>query len=92
MNLKDKDVEMCIDLVINSDSGYYDDTIENGNNILIGKEMFTWSTLGHTEVTSEYIQLLGKYKLHSGTDVGAPVGACFVAMANGIVKKDCCNG
>ena len=25
------------------------------------------------------------YKLHSGTDVGAPVGTDFVAMADGIV-------
>lgn len=59
MNLKDKDVEMCIDLVINSDSGYYDDTIQNGNNILIGKGMFTWPTPGYTEVTSEY-----GYRIH----------------------------
>lgn len=29
----------------------------------------------------------GVYKLHSGTDVAAPIGANFVAMANGIVIK-----
>lgn len=40
----------------------------------------------------EYIQLLGEYKLHSGTDVGAPVGAKFVAMADGVVTKACYNG
>lgn len=54
MNLNDDDIDMCIDLVINSDSGYYDNTIENGNNILIGKGMFTWPIPGYTNVTSEY--------------------------------------
>ena len=29
--------------------------------------------------------ITGVYKLHSGTDVGAPLGANFVAMADGIV-------
>ena len=29
--------------------------------------------------------ITGVYKLHSGTDVGAPIGANFVAMADGIV-------
>ena len=29
--------------------------------------------------------ITGVYKLHSGTDVGAPLGTNFVAMANGIV-------
>lgn len=29
--------------------------------------------------------ITGAYKLHSGTDVGAPVGANFVAMADGTV-------
>ncbi len=59
MNLNDEDVEMCVDLVINSDSGYYDDTIENGNNILIGKGMFTWPIPGYTNVTSKY-----GYRIH----------------------------
>ena len=35
----------------------------------------------------EHIQLRGAYKLHSGTDVGAPIGANFVAMADGTVIK-----
>ena len=59
MNLNDEDVDMSVDLVINSDSGYYDDTIENGNNILVGKGMFTWPIPGHTNVTSEY-----GYRIH----------------------------
>lgn len=59
MNLNDEDVDMSVDLVINSDSGYYDDTIENGNNILVGKGMFTWPIPGYTNVTSEY-----GYRIH----------------------------
>lgn len=31
--------------------------------------------------------ITGAYKLHSGTDVGAPIGANFVSMADGIVIK-----
>ena len=31
--------------------------------------------------------ITGAYKLHSGTDVGAPIGANFVAMADGTVIK-----
>lgn len=31
--------------------------------------------------------ITGVYKLHSGTDVGAPIGTNFVAMADGIVSK-----
>lgn len=59
MNLNDEDVDMSVDLVINSESGYYDDTIENGNNILVGKGMFTWPIPGYTNVTSEY-----GYRIH----------------------------
>lgn len=33
----------------------------------------------------EFILSLGAYKLHSGTDVSAPVGVNFVAMADGTV-------
>ena len=31
--------------------------------------------------------ITGVYKLHSGTDISAPVGANFVAMADGTVIK-----
>lgn len=46
----------------------------------------------HQNMAIEYIQSVGEYKLHSGTDVGAPVGTNFVAMADGIVTKACYNG
>ena len=29
--------------------------------------------------------ITGVYKLHSGTDISAPMGADFVAMANGTI-------
>ena len=31
--------------------------------------------------------ITGVYKLHSGTDISAPIGAKFVAMADGTVIK-----
>lgn len=54
MNLDNEDIDMCVDLVINSSSGYYDDTINNAYTILISNDMFTWPILGYTNVTSEY--------------------------------------
>ncbi len=96
MNLETDDIDMCVDLVIQSSSGYYDDTINNAYNILIGNDMFTWPIPGYTNVTSEYgyrvHPISGEYKLHSGVDVGAPVGTSFVAMADGIVTKASYNG
>ena len=42
-------------------------------------------------ITSEYGMrvhpITGAYKLHTGTDIGAPMGADFVAAANGVVVK-----
>ena len=54
MNLDNEDIDMCVDLVINSSSGYYDDTINNAYTILISTDMFTWPIPGYTNVTSEY--------------------------------------
>ena len=54
MNLNNEDIDMCVDLVINSSGGYYDDTINNAYTILIGNDMFTWPIPGYTNVTSEY--------------------------------------
>ena len=54
MNLDNEDIDMCVDLVINSSSGYYDDTINNAYTILIVNDMFTWPIPGYTNVTSEY--------------------------------------
>lgn len=51
--------------------------------------MFDWPVPGYTKITSHFGMrihpITGNYKLHSGTDVAAPIGANFVAMADGIV-------
>lgn len=51
----------------------------------------TWPVPGYTGITSEYGMrvhpITGAYKLHTGVDIGAPMGTSFVAAANGIVSK-----
>lgn len=50
-----------------------------------------WPVPGYTSITSEYGMrvhpITGAYKLHTGVDIGAPMGTSFVAAANGIVSK-----
>ena len=50
-----------------------------------------WPIPGYTTITSEYGMrvhpITGAYKLHTGTDIGAPMGADFVAMGKGVVTK-----
>ena len=50
-----------------------------------------WPVPGYTRITSHFGMrvhpITGAYKLHTGTDVSAPIGASFVAAANGIVVK-----
>lgn len=63
---------------------------------LVPTGMFIWPTPGYTRITSHFGMrihpITGVYKLHSGTDVGAPIGANFVAMADGtIIKADYSN-
>ena len=56
----------------------------------IGEEMI-WPVPGYTRITSQYGMrthpITGLYSLHTGTDVGAPIGTDFLAMATGIVSK-----
>ena len=51
----------------------------------------TWPIPGYSTITSEYGMrvhpITGAYKLHTGTDIGAPMGADFVAAAKGVVTK-----
>ena len=51
----------------------------------------TWPIPGYTTITSEYGMrvhpITGSYKLHTGTDIGAPMGADFVSAAKGVVVK-----
>ena len=50
-----------------------------------------WPIPGYTNITSEFGMrvhpITGAYKLHTGVDVGAPIGASFVASAKGVVTK-----
>lgn len=50
-----------------------------------------WPVPGYTGITSQYGMrvhpITGTYKLHTGVDIGAPIGTKFVAAANGIVVK-----
>ena len=51
----------------------------------------TWPIPGYNTITSEFGMrvhpITGAYKLHTGTDIGAPMGADFVAMCKGVVTK-----
>ena len=50
-----------------------------------------WPVPGYTTITSQYGMrthpITGVYKLHTGTDISAPIGATFVAANDGIVVK-----
>ena len=56
----------------------------------IGGEL-EWPVPGYTRITSKFAMrvhpITGQYKLHTGVDIGAPMGANFVAANDGIVVK-----
>ncbi len=56
----------------------------------IGGEL-AWPVPGYTKITSKYGMrvhpITGQYKLHTGVDIGAPMGANFVAANDGVVVK-----
>lgn len=53
--------------------------------------VMAWPVPGYTKITSNYGMrthpITGVYKLHSGVDISAPLGANFVAANSGIVTK-----
>lgn len=55
-----------------------------------------WPVPGYTRITSNYGMrthpITGIYKLHTGVDLGAPMGANFVAANDGVVTKAGYNG
>ena len=61
----------------------------------IGGEM-AWPIPGYNSITSQFGMrthpITGIYKLHTGVDVGAPLGADFVAANDGVVIKAEYNG
>lgn len=53
--------------------------------------VLAWPVPGYTKITSNYGMrvhpITGQYKLHTGVDISAPMGATFVAANDGIVTK-----
>ncbi len=53
--------------------------------------VMAWPVPGYTKITSNYGMrthpITGVYKLHTGVDISAPMGANFVAANDGIVTK-----
>ena len=70
-------------------------TMSDVSNTIQGTNNFIWPIPGYTNITSPFGMrkhpITGVYKLHTGTDVGAPLGADFVAMADGVVITACMN-
>lgn len=64
--------------------------IANVGSEYIGGKM-AWPVPGYTRITSPFGMrthpITGIYKLHTGTDIGAPYGATFIAANDGIVIK-----
>ena len=53
--------------------------------------VLAWPVPGYTRITSKYGMrthpITGVYKLHTGVDISAPMGANFIAANDGIVTK-----
>ena len=53
--------------------------------------VLAWPVPGYTKITSNYGMrvhpITGQYKLHTGVDISAPIGANFVAANDGIITK-----
>ena len=64
--------------------------IEGLDTKYIGGEL-AWPVPGYTRISSKYGMrthpITGVYKLHTGTDISAPMGANFIAANDGIVIK-----
>lgn len=65
-------------------------SIANVGSEYIGGSM-AWPVPGYTRITSQFGMrthpITGIYKLHTGTDIGAPMGAMFIAANSGVVVK-----
>ena len=64
--------------------------VQGLDSVYIGGEL-AWPVPGYTKITSNYGMrvhpITGQYKLHTGVDISAPIGANFVAANDGIVTK-----
>lgn len=65
-------------------------SVNSMGTVYIGGIM-AWPVPGYTRITSSYGMrthpITGIYKLHTGVDLGAPIGANFIAAADGMVVK-----
>ena len=64
--------------------------VQGLDSVYIGGEL-AWPVPGYTKITSNYGMrvhpITGQYKLHTGVDISAPIGANFIAANDGIVIK-----
>ena len=64
---------------------------QQGLNVQYIGGQLAWPVPGYTTITSKYSMrvhpITGQYKLHTGIDIGAPMGANFIATNDGIVTK-----
>lgn len=64
--------------------------VQGLDSVYIGGEL-AWPVPGYNRITSNYGMrvhpITGQYKLHTGVDISAPIGANFVAANDGIVTK-----
>ena len=64
--------------------------VQGLDSVYIGGEL-AWPVPGYNKITSNYGMrvhpITGQYKLHTGVDISAPIGANFVAANDGIVTK-----
>ena len=65
-------------------------SLTSDNSTYVGGRM-AWPVPGYTRISSPFGMrthpITGVYKLHTGTDISAPMGATFIASNDGIVAK-----
>lgn len=63
--------------------------IQSGGSTVVGSGIYTWPTPGYSNITSSYGMryhpVLKTRKMHTGVDIGAPMGANIVAADSGTV-------
>lgn len=99
LKIDEEDLEYDVQIIIQAANGYYDesenlswlqeDSFVSSDLSYIANDMFTWPIPGYKTITSSYGMrvhpITGAYSLHTGTDISAPIGTEFVAMAEGVV-------
>ena len=85
-----EDIELYRQEIESIESEIKDLALKNLGQKYIGGN-FIWPAPGYTTITSPFglrtHPITGIYKLHTGTDIGAPYGANFVASNDGVVVK-----